>query len=86
MTRPPNIPAWYYWLYHDVCGLPQPFTYYFRKSATGPGILAWLFAALFAGLGLAQLREVKAVKWYHILAGGLGGLVLGLVLGHFFWS
>lgn len=42
------IKRWYYWLWHDVCGRPEPFTHTMRRSAKSHP-LPWILIPL--GIG-----------------------------------
>jgi hypothetical protein len=40
---------WYYWFWHEVWGLPHPFTWYMRESANAHP-LWWILVPIFIGV------------------------------------
>lgn len=83
--------AAYYWFYHTVCRLPQPFTYYLRLSANHKGgLIAWLGGAWLAGALYINYMRVQLgghkLKIGALIAGLVGAFLIGAVLGHLFWQ
>ena len=71
------IGNFYYWIWHDVCKRPEPFTTTTQKEQQANPLL---FMLIFAGLGILVVKVARDY-WWQILI----GFLLGILVGHLFW-
>ncbi len=75
--RPAGLGGIYYWIWHDLCKRPEPFTSTIRTEQKNAPLL---FMLIFLGLGI-YLALVARRYWWQILIGFLAGILVG----HFWW-
>ena len=69
----------YHWFWHDVCGMEEPFTYWFSRFCVEHPWVWWSAIAILAGL---SLYAAIALPWYWRISGVVATGFFGWFIPH----